>query len=224
MPSGGVHPITHDPVWLKFMQTVGLVPPKNVVRFRKWSVDTGPSVWVDTDVWTEIEAAVANDNIREAAAQLRNYLEYIAGEASQAFRAKVVFNADGNYDLGDLLPPAVNRLRELYTDAIKAAETWGDLKVDAIKARKQNLDAAFQAANIEQWIINPAVHFNEWATFDRKDLAAVVAAFKALVSEFHCGKCHGLLEVTPSRGTKEHVHCACGTASLSFSHKAKVSA
>lgn len=214
---------THDPVWLKFMQTAGLVPSKNVVRFRKWSVDAGPSVWIDNDIWAEIEAAVANDNMREAAAQLRNYLEYVAGEACQAFRAKVIFNADGHYDLGDLLPPAVNRLRELYADAIKAVETWGDtLKTDAVKARKQALEAAYQTASVEQWVINPAVHFNEWANFDRKDLAEVVAAFKALVSQFHCGVCQGLLEVAPPRGEKKHLQCACGTASLSFAQKAKV--
>lgn len=216
---------THDPVWLKFMQTTGLVPSRNVVRFRKWSVDSGPSVWVDNDVWAEIEAAVANDNIRDAAAQLRNYLEYIAAEACEAFRAKVIFNADGHYDLGDLLPPAVNRLRELYSDAIKAAETWGDpIRIDAIKARKAALDAAFQVASIEQWAINPTVHFNAWATFDRRDLATVVAAFKGLVSRFHCGNCDAILEVTPPRGTKEHLLCACGTSSMSFAHKSKATA
>lgn len=216
---------THDPVWLKFMQTAGLVPSRNVVRFRKWSVDTGPSVWVDNDVWGEIETAVANDNIRDAAAQLRNYLEYIAAEACEAFRAKVIFNADGQYDLGDLLPAAVNRLRELYADAVKAAETWGDpVRIEAIKARKAALEVANQAASIEQWAINPTVHFNAWANFDRKDLAKVVAAFKGLVSMFHCGNCDALLEVTPPRGAKEHLLCACGTWSMSFAHKTKVTA
>lgn len=216
---------THDPVWLKFMQTAGLVPSNNVVRFRKWSVETGPSVWVDNDVWAEIEAAVGNDNIREAAAQLRNYLEYISGEAAQAFRAKVIFNADGQYDLGDLLAPAVNRLRELYADAIKAAETWGDqAKTDAIKVRKQTLEAAYQATQAEQWMINPAVHYNEWATFHQKDLSVVVAAFKALAAEFHCAKCNCLLEVKPPKGSKEHLLCVCGAASLSFASKAKAPA
>lgn len=213
---------THDPVWLKFMQTAGLVPSKNVVRFRKWSVETGPSIWVDNDVWTEIATAIANDNVRDAAAQLRNYLEYIAGEACQAFRAKVIFNADGQYDLGDLLDPAANRLRELYAEAIKAAESWGDnAKVAAIKDRKQRLEAAFQAASIEQWAINPAVHYNEWATFDKKDFAVVVSAFEALLAEFHCAKCSGLLEVMPSKGTKQHLICACGEVTLTFAQKAK---
>ncbi len=216
---------THDPVWLKFMQTAALVPSKNVVRFRKWSVETGPSVWVDNDVWGEIEVAVHDGDVRDAAAQLRNYLEYIAGEACQAFRAKVIFNADGQYDLGDLLAPAVNRLRELYADAVKAAETWGDgAKVNAIKARKQRLETAFNAASLEQWVVNPAVHFNAWARFDRKDLAILVAAFKALVSEFHCAKCDGLLEVAPPKGDRAHLLCACGEDSLSFARKPKVSA
>ncbi len=216
---------THDSVWLKFMQTAGLVSMKNIVRFRKWSVEAGPSVWVDNDVWSEIEAAVANDNVREAASQLRNYLEYIAGEACQAFRAKVMYNADGQYDLGDLLDPAVNRLRELYADTIKAAESWKKVeKVDAIKKRKQRLEELFKAAAIERWQMNPAVHYNSWANFDRNDFASVVSAFKALVAEFHCATCNGMLEVTPPKGDKEHLLCPCGASSLSFAHKKKVSA
>lgn len=216
---------THDPVWLKFMQTAGLVPSTNVVRFRKWSVETGPSVWVDNDVWSEIDAAVDDSNIREAAAQLRNYLEYIAAEACQAFRAKVLFNADGRYDLGDLLEPALNRLRELYGDSLKAASTWEDpAKVDAIKARKQKLEDAIRAAAVEQWQINPAVHFNEWANLGREDFAAVVAAYKEVVAQFHCPICRGLLEVTPPRGSKEHLLCACGTSSVSFASKPKLHA
>ena len=215
---------THDSVWLKFMQTVHLVPSKNAVRFRKWSVETGPSVWVDNSVWSEIEAAVENNNVRDAAAQLRNYLEYIAAEACQAFRAKVLFNADGRYDLGDLLEPALNRLRELYGDAAKAAETWKNgEKIEAIRARKRVLEDAIKTASVEQWQINPAVHFNEWANFDRKDFAPVVAAYKTLVAQFHCATCQGLFEVLPLRGTKEHLLCTCGESSLSFAAKPKAS-
>lgn len=216
---------THDAVWLKFMQTAGLVPSKSVVRFRKWSVETGPSIWVDNDVWAEIGTAVANDNLLEAAAQLRNYLEYIAGEACQAFRAKVMYNADGQYDLGDLLEPAVNRLRELYAEAIKAAESWGDTaKAEIIKERKRRLEVAFQSASVEQWAINPAVHYNQWATFHKNDLTVVVAAFKALLAELHCAKCNGLLEVMPPKGTKQHLICTCGDVTLTFARKAKASA
>jgi len=75
---------THDPVWLKYMQTAGLVEAKNQIRFRKWSVEMGPSVWVNSDVWTEIDEAVTDNRIKDAAATLRNYLEYIMGEICQA--------------------------------------------------------------------------------------------------------------------------------------------
>ncbi|MBF0856540.1 ATP-binding protein [Gluconobacter oxydans] len=216
---------THDPVWMKLMQTTGLVPSRNVVRFRKWSVETGPSIWLDNDVWSEIEAAVSNGDVRNAAAQLRNYLEYVAAEACQAFRAKVLYNADGRYDLGDLLEPALNRLRELYSDGIKVAETWNDAaKTDLIKARKINLESAITGASIEQWQINPAVHFNEWANFDQKDFGPVVAAYRALVALLHCPTCNALFEVTPPRGAKKHLLCNCGASNISFTRKPKPSA
>ncbi|WP_203073149.1 ATP-binding protein [Falsiroseomonas ponticola] len=213
---------THDVVWQKFMQTSGLVAAKNIIQFRKWSVDAGPSVWRTGDVWAEIEAANADGNILYAATQLRNYLEYISAEACQAFRAKVVYNADGRYDLGDLLDSALVCLKDLYSDVIASLETWGVKEaIDSAKERKRKLADAVASASVERWQINPVIHFNEWCNLSSRDFALVIAAYKNLIHELHCSVCAGLVEVSPRRGSKEHLHCACGAFSFSFKRKPK---
>ena len=51
-----------------------------MIHFRKWTVDDGPLAWGDQDVWEEIEAHIAGDDIRAAAALLRNTLEHVMAE------------------------------------------------------------------------------------------------------------------------------------------------
>lgn len=42
---------THDEVWLKNMQSTGIISPKSFIRFRRWDVDTGPQEWEGRDSW-----------------------------------------------------------------------------------------------------------------------------------------------------------------------------
>ncbi|MGY4497907.1 hypothetical protein ACVWYH_001838 [Bradyrhizobium sp. GM24.11] len=65
---------THDGVWLKFMQSEKLV--QSTLSFGGWTVDSGPQVWNEGDVWTQIQKHLANDNVSLAAGTLRRYLEF----------------------------------------------------------------------------------------------------------------------------------------------------
>ena len=40
----------------------------------------------------------------------------------------------------------------------------------------------------EQWVINKAVHYNDWASFTKAEFRAVVEAFKVLLLQFRCQK------------------------------------
>ena len=76
---------THDKVWLQYMRTEGLI--KKGQFFGGWNVDVGPRIWDDTDIWTEIDAALAKNDVPRAAALLRRYLEYIATVLADNLRA-----------------------------------------------------------------------------------------------------------------------------------------
>jgi integrase len=212
---------THDKAWLKFMGTTKLVEPKDTVHFRKWTVADGPTIWAKGDVWTEIRTLADDDNVPGAAALLRRSLEHLSSEFCQALRAKVTFSVDGHYDLGDLLDPAISQMKALYKDARLAADSWKDAeRVAAIQQREKAFEVAASLAKVEQWQINPSVHYNEWANLQRDEILGVVDAFEGLCVLFECDAC-GPIEVSPGRGSREDMQCLCGKVKFSFMKKSK---
>jgi len=212
---------THDDIWLKHMRTVGLIEPKRFAHFRTWSVDLGPTEWDGRDVWEEITEHLGRNNVRDAAALLRHYLEYFAKEACHSLRAPVEFRGDAQFTLGDLLPNAVSKMKKLLGAGKASAQSW---KQTAPLASLESLDSALTDAlkvtQVDQWQVNAAVHFNEWATLQKQDFAPVVAAYKDLVAVFYCDKCSGILFVTPHSGQAEALRCSCGSLNVNLIKKA----
>lgn len=213
---------THDPVWLNHMKSSKLVPAKSAITFRKWHVDHGPKEWKQTDVWAEVDELVAANEIRAAAGQLRHYLEYAAAEWCARLRGRVEYRSDGKYDLGDLLPAAISALSDLYRKAKATAQSWGDnARADEINAGHAAFTAVVIQSQSDQWEINPAVHYNEWANLQRQDFEPVVAAFKRLEREFECPVCGDLIYVVRAGKTKESARCGCAKVHLNLKPKRK---
>ena len=124
-----------------------------------------------------------------AAARLRRHLEYVAAELAADLGAKIGFRADGGYDMGELLSAVIGRQSELLKLAAKAAKSWDEPEqaenVAVLQKARQDI---LTASNGEQWVINKAVHYNEWADLSRNDFKPVVAAFKRLLEQFRCPK------------------------------------
>jgi len=211
---------THDEVWLKQMTTVGLITSGNATRFSNWTPDHGPAEWRTRDVWTEIDTALQASDIQSAASRLRYYLEYVFREVCDSLRAQVEFKGDGRYELGDTLAPAVTRFRKLIVDGQKVAEAWSQTDVvEALKLQEKSLADALLATNAEQWQVNPAIHYNEWANLSINDFKPVVTAFHDLVQKFFCEKpeCTALvyLTTTPPK-TPDAVRCNCGSININL--------
>ena len=93
---------THDRIWLQYMKTEQLIARSQ--SFGGWTVDAGPRVWDDDDIWVEIQNELDKNDVAKAAALLRRYLEYTATILADKLRARVEFSGDARYDLSDLLP------------------------------------------------------------------------------------------------------------------------
>ena len=122
--------------------------------------------------------------------------------------------------LGDLLPNATSALGKLLKTAKGAAESWNQKdNIDRINV----IEAAFAEAKTttcyENWQINTAVHFNEWADLNKEDFAPVVSAFQMFTGAFSCSECNEMYFVTPNRGGKEALRCRCGTLHLNLLRK-----
>lgn len=212
---------THDRLWAEQMRSAGLVTGKTSLSFHGWTVDTGPLVESNVEVWDDIAASLARNKVPEAAGTLRRHLEYAARRLADNLGANPVFKSDGNYELGELLPSVLVRLRELYGRAADAAQSWGNAtEKDAALDRKKLLSTCNGAVNVEQWAVNKAVHYNEWANFGRKDFEPVVAAFRELLGCFRCDNCESWLYITP-RGTPDAVRCSCTRVNLNLKSKGK---
>jgi hypothetical protein len=212
---------THDRLWAEQMKSAGLVTGKTSVAFHSWTIDGGPMVESNVGIWQEIDKALAKGKVEAAAAALRRHLEYMSRHLADQLGASPQFKADGNYELGDLLPAVLKRAKELYGKAAESAHSWGNAAAkDVCSNRKDSLSASNAATNVEQWAVNKAVHYNEWANFGKKDFEPVVVAFKELVAQFQCDACQSFLYVSP-RGRPEAVRCACNGTNLNLAIKPK---
>src|ERR1700687_105073 len=63
---------THDRLWAEQMKSAGLVTGKTSIAFHSWTIDTGPLVESNVEIWDEIAAALAKGRVEAAAAALRH--------------------------------------------------------------------------------------------------------------------------------------------------------
>lgn len=211
---------THDRVWLQYMKTEGLI--RNAQFFGGWNVETGPRIWDDTDIWTEIQAALDKDDVPRAAALLRRYLEYISAVLADNLQAQVEYRGDASYDLGDLLPPTLNRWKDRLKKGIKAAGHWGHSDAQAaLEAKLAEAETLIKKSSAEQWAINKSVHFNEWENFAKIEFKEVADAFNALLDHIRCqnAKCGGYPYLTPRKGASEQLRCSCGAVNVNLKSK-----
>ena len=192
------------------------------IPFYGWTIDNGPLVESNEEIWAEIAAALAKGKVETAAAALRHHLEYVSRHLADELGASPQFRSDGNYELGELMPAVLKRMKELYGKAADAAQSWGKAEgKEAAAARKTALSTCNAAKSVEEWAVNKAVHYNEWANFGKKDFEPVVAAFKELLSCFSCSTCGGWLYITPARGTPDSLRCPCNSLNINLKVKAK---
>jgi hypothetical protein len=115
-------------------------------------------------------------------------------------------------------------MKVLCSKVADAAQSWGaDADKEAAGKRKAALSTSSGASNVENWAVNKAVHYNEWANFGKKDFEPVVATFKELLGCFRCEICESWVHVVlpPIWWTPESLRCACNAISLNLKQKPK---
>jgi hypothetical protein len=101
-----------------------------------------------------------------------------------------------------------------------ATQAWKQADVlVAVTERETAFSEVVNKSHVEQWQLNAAVHFNEWANLHANDFSPVVDAYKALVTQFQCGDCHSIVAVTPDHGDVQNLRCACGKININLVKK-----
>ncbi|MHC2618228.1 hypothetical protein ACVIW2_000259 [Bradyrhizobium huanghuaihaiense] len=211
---------THDGVWLKFMQSEKLV--QSTLSFGGWTVDGGPQVWTEGDVWTQIDGCLAKGNVPQAAGTLRRYLEFMSTILADNLRARIEYHGNGQYDLGDLWPSVLAAWKARLQEARDSAASWGK-NIQEAETLQVESKKRVAATKSEEWMINKAVHYNSWADLQPKEFVAVASSFQELLRLMQCPNtdCGEFLCVSPIKGDKEVLRCSCGTISLNLVAKKK---
>jgi recombinational DNA repair ATPase RecF len=206
---------THDLVWLQFMRTENLI--QGSISFGGWTVDSGPQVWNEGDIWKQIEGMLAKSDVAGAAAALRHYLEYVSTILADNLRARVEYHGNGHYDFGDLWPAIVQAWRARLQEAKESAASWGK-SVTEVEALEAEAKQKIADTHSEQWMINKAVHYNAWVNLQPREFSAVAVAFRALLKSMQCPNvpCSEFLCVSPTKGEKEALRCGCGARNLNL--------
>lgn len=211
---------THDATWLRHMKTEALITNRASTQFKTWDVEYGPAQLDSRDIWTEIDEYQKTGDIRNAAGALRHYLEYESRELCDRLRASVAFREDSQYELGDLLPRAISRMKKLYREAKDAANSWNQAgALQLITDRESGFATTVAASQVEQWQVNVAIHFNGWDNLVSEDFAPVAKAFRELVEGFRCPDCKEFLYVSPVREEADMLRCDCGKTNFNLKKK-----
>lgn len=213
---------THDEVWARQIQKSGLVAKKNQARFHGWTVNDGPAYEDGIDFWDKIEVDLSSDDVPSAAAKLRRNLEAILTDLTSALKGQVVYQSDARYELGELLASVKAQHNKLLGVAASAANSWASAAdVARTKALQEERKAATLSQDNESWAINPAVHFNDWASFSSADFRPVVQAWRTFLDLFLCAndQCTDWIYLVENGATKEELRCRCGGYSLNLRKK-----
>ncbi len=202
---------THNRTWARQLNTDGVLKSKNMVEFRGWSVDTGPTCAGNGDVWDEIRKKLENNDIASAAHQLREHSEFFYGDVCSSLRAEVCYKGDGRWELGDFLKGAKKAYKENLKLAKKAANSWGNQEeLDKYPEIESQVNELIQRTQSEQWGINENVHYSRWADFTKNDFLPIVEAFQDFEAVFRCSKCGGLISLNMKGVTPSNAKCPCG--------------
>lgn len=202
---------THDKTWANQLKYHGVISSKGLTEFYNWNLETGPRVNYEADVWRKIQVDLEKNDIPSAAARLRRGSEDFYGQVCNALQAPVPYKLTGDYDLGILLSSAMGQYTNLLKKAKEAENSWSNKDGVAVLVEVEKIKKSiYNRISIEQWAVNPNVHYNSWANFLEPDFRPVVEAFQDLSGLFTCSGCGSLLELITQGIKPVGVRCKCG--------------
>jgi len=201
---------THDRSWATQLRVTGIVDRKGSIEFFNWSIDTGPQVNYEAEMWARIAKQLAANDVTGVAGTLRRGLEEFFAFACDALHAPLTFRLSRGYELGDFLPAAASRYLKLIAKAKKAALSWGKNDVvDELDELRSVFATIYNRTNAEQWVVNKTLHYDQWVNSTPNDMNPIVEAMRDLQLQLTCSSCGGLLRVTEVAHKDAELRCSC---------------
>ncbi len=201
---------THDKTWSKQLKQEQVVESNRVKEILNWTIEMGPHISQQLNMWEEIEVALSHEKVDKAAFYLRKGSEEFFETVCDALAAPVTYNSNGQWQLDDWLPAATGQYKTLLERALKDARNHNNKEmVNALSILETKRKQVYSRIYVEQWSINAVVHYNSWENLSKQDFVDVADAFRDLHNLFLCSCCGGFLRLLPPKGNDQAVRCRC---------------
>ena len=215
---------THDKTWANQIKHDGIVTSSQSKEFYDWSIDKGPRMKVLLGLWERIENHLINQDVENAAFELRNGSEEYFADVCASLQSQIRYDLNGKNTSGEYIQGAISQYSKLLKKAKSAAHSWDKKELyetlDELDSRRKQIS---ERLNVENWAVNETVHFNKWQNFSVKDFRPVVEAFIDLFGIFKCQTCGGIIKLVFDNNHKEQgVQCDCGQTSWNLAMKKDV--
>ncbi len=201
---------THDRNWAKQLQYSKTVPANNVYEFTGWTLESGPMIHRPLELWDDIDEALEQERVAEAAFKLRRSGEQLYEAVCDSLGAELKYNSQMEWDFGDYHLAATARYRTLLKRAISSAKSW---ELDEELKRLEELDKRrselYRRRQDEWWTVNSSVHFNKWIELEGSELKPIIDVFRELEKLFHCEYCGDLVTVEFDGNRETMMRCSC---------------
>lgn len=202
---------THDQAWAMQLKAAAVVQRRDMIHFVNWTIETGPIIDQIRDLWERIQEALDRGDVNDAAARLRRGCEHYFETVCDALNAPVRYNSDHRWDLSDWLVASRGQYSALLKKAKSTAQSWNDTQTfESLNEQDSVRAQIYERCQVEQWAVNPNVHYSNWANLTPEEFTPVVQAFQDLCTLFKCSACAQLIQVTETHGIEVAVKCPCG--------------
>lgn len=204
---------THDDLWHRHLRSAGVVRSGNVTRFVDWDIENGPRTMEQPEMeWETIHDLLDDGKVPSAAFQTRRLSEWFLREACDQLDAKVRFDSDSNWTLGDFKAGATSRLSTLIGKAKQAEQSWGN-DITELNKLDESLSELYERLDQDGKALNPNIHWNEtesaFSHCSPAELRPAVKAYQELYQVFWCGNCESVLSLSKEGNTPTAIRCRC---------------
>ncbi len=211
---------THNRTWARQLKTDAVVTDKNLIHFKGWKVETGPTYELDQDVWHKIQKKLDENDVSSAAHTLREHCELFYETVCDSLRADVQYRSDNRWDMGDYLKGAKEAYKKYLKAAKQAANSWGKREdVQKLEEIESQANEIIKRTQMEHWAINENVHYTKWKDSTKDDFLPLAEAFEDLENMFRCPACQGIIQLNMVGENPTNLKCPCGGVSWNLQAK-----
>ena len=119
------------------------------------------------------------------------------------------------------MPSATSRFRKLLRQGKDVAQSWDNsTEAERIQKLEEKFAELLNLTNLDKWMINKAVHYNEWANFHKNDFIPLIECFENLIKEFYCPNpgC-GSVYYLNDLYSEQELRCYCNSNSINLIKK-----